>query len=213
MPNLSSRGRPSFSLDVNPGAWEIHSHCPSFYVPTKAGSSSGGSIYSLPSSALGIFTVIPKAHHGLSSNIHVASLSEEENTLPPPLPHSLLGPHSRSGHVICGTRCKVKIQGPSFKKYEEFQKNNSRAWNQAQGPVWLHGSLTHEANTVSQSPRSQLYPWVWSNPSKFFLLWNIETLIPFMRPRDWSSGYKSWLDLIDIRKRFPRGHLSGKSTA
>lgn len=177
MPNLSFRGRLSFNLDVNPGAWEIQSHCPSFSVPTKAGGSSGRSIYSLPSSTLGIFTVIPKAHHGLSSNIPVVSLSEKENTLAPP-PHSLLCPHRISGHVICGTQCKMKIQCPLFKNMKNFKTIT------AQGPVWLHGSLTHEANPDSQSPRSQPYCWVWSNPSKFSLLGNIDTLISFKRPRD-----------------------------
>lgn len=116
--------------------------------------------------------------------ISLWSTSQWKKTPPRhPLPLSLLGLHSRPGHVICGTQCKMKIQGPLFKKDEEFQKsNNSRAVNQAQGPVWLHRSLTHEANPVSQSPRSQLYPWVWPNPSKFSLLFSVP-LGRWMKPR------------------------------
>lgn len=147
MPNLSFRGRLSFNLDANPGAWEIQSHCPSFYVPTKA----------VP--LADPFTPCQAQLWGSSQwflrhtmaypQISLWPLCQRKKTTIAPPPHSLLCPHSSSGHVICGTQCKMKIQGPLFKKYEEFQNHNST------GPcvtTWVTHTWSQPWLPVSKKP-------------------------------------------------------------
>lgn len=50
-----------------------------------------------------------------------------------------IAPTHRPGNIICGAQCKMKLRGPLFRNYEEFQVSDSRASDQAhRQPCDLH---------------------------------------------------------------------------